>query len=198
MNLRTRLAAMLLLFSFASLTSAQDKNAPTPGDPDMEAAMHAMMPGPEHVRLARLAGDWTYTSKLTMEGMPPEETEGTATITVVMDGRFLHEQSEGTMMGQPFQAAKLMGFNNGSRKYEAVWTYTMGTNMMTMTGTSDDNGKTIAMKAEWTNEVGARESVTITYRIADDDHFTVTLGGGKMPDGSAGPEMEVSYSRKKK
>ena len=165
--------------------------------PEMQAAMQAMMPGPAHQRLAKLAGDWTTKTKLAGHGAPPEETEGTAKITVVMGGHFINQEDSGTTMGMPFTSAKLMGYNNGSKKYEAVWTYTLGTNMMTMTGTSEDEGKTIKCSASFENEMGAKETFNITYKIADDDHFTVVFDGGKMPDGSPGPTMETSYTRKK-
>ena len=165
--------------------------------PEMQAAMQAMMPGPAHQRLAKLAGEWTSKSKLAIHGAPREETEGTAKITVVMDGRFIHQEDSGTTMGMPFTSAKLMGYNNGSKKYEAVWTYTLGTNMMNMTGTSAYEGKTIKFSSSFDNEVGVKETFNITYKIADDDHFAIVLDGGKMPDGSPGPTMETTYTRKK-
>jgi hypothetical protein len=165
--------------------------------PEMKAAMEAMLPGPAHEKLAKLAGEWTTRSKLAVPGQPPEETEGTSKIAVVMDGRFIHQEDSGTMMGMPVKSAKLMGFNNGSKKYEAVWTYSLGTNMMTMTGTSDDGGKTIKCSASFDNEMGVKETLNVTYKLSDDDHFTVVLDGGKMPDGTPGPTMETTYTRKK-
>lgn len=165
---------------------------------EMQAAMAAMMPGPAHQKLAKLAGEWTAKTKLSMgSSMPPEEAEGQSRITVVMDGRFIHEEFSGTMHGMPFKSAKIMGFNNGSKKYEAVWTYTMGTNMMVMTGTSPDEGKTINCTATFDNEVGVKETLKVTYRMVDDDHFNVVLEAGKMPDGTPGPVMEMAYERKK-
>jgi hypothetical protein len=165
--------------------------------PEMKAAMEAMPPGPAHQRLVKLAGDWMVKAKLVAPGAPAEETEGTAKITSVMEGRFIHEEDSGLMMGMPYKGAKLMGYNNGSKKYEAVWTYTLGTGMMTMTGTSPDEGKTIKLAASFANEIGVQETLNVTYTFSDDDHFTVTLDGGKMPDGSPGPVMESAYTRKK-
>jgi hypothetical protein len=164
---------------------------------DMKAAMAAMMPGEAHGKFAKLAGEWTTKSKLAMAGAPSEETDGESKFVVVLGGRFLHEEHQGTMMGEPFQSAKLLGYNNGSKKYEAVWTYTMGTGMMTMTGASDDGGKTIKFDAVWDNEIGVREKITVKYTFADDDHFVIWMGGGEMPDGSPGTEMELTYTRKK-
>jgi hypothetical protein len=222
---RTVIGVMVVcgLLLAAGVVSAQEKKAPpappakapaAPGEkkpgaetkpgmpggemsPEMKAAMEAMQPGPAHEKLAKLAGEWTYKTKLSGAGMPPEETEGTAKITVVMDGRFIHEEAVGTMMGMPFKGARLMGYNSGAKKYEAVWTYSLGTNMMTMSGPSEDAGKTIKMNASFENEMGAKETVNVTYKIADDDHFTVIMDGGKMPDGTPGPVMETNYARKK-
>jgi hypothetical protein len=211
MRTRRLLGSLLTLgLLLPATTSAQDK-PPTPPkaddkpampgegemSPEMKAAMEAMQPGPAHAKLAKLAGEWTTSAKLAMAGAPGEETAGTSKITVVMGGRFIHEESAGMMHGMQYQSAKLMGYNNGSKKYEAVWTYTMGTGMMTMTGASTDDGKTITFNAAWDNEIGVKETATITYKMTDDDHFTVTLAAGDMPDGSAGPKMEVVYTRKK-
>jgi hypothetical protein len=135
-------------------------------------------------------------SKLSVPGQPPGETEGTSKIVVVLDGRFIRQEDSGTMMGMPFRSAKLLGYNNGSKKYEAVWLYTLGTNMMTMTGTSDDDGKTVKCNASFDNEMGVKETLNVTYKFIDDDHFTTILDGGKMPDGSPGPVMEMAYTRK--
>jgi hypothetical protein len=166
--------------------------------PEMEAAMKAMTPGPPHQKLAKLAGNWTAKSKLIHDpSAPAEETECTAKLAMDMDGRFLVEEFTGTMMGMPFTSTKLLGYNNGSKKYEGVWRYTLGTGIMTLSGTSDDGGKTIKCDASFDNEIGVRETITITYKFLDDDHFTVQMAAGKMPDGTPGPVMEVSYTRKK-
>lgn len=205
------LVSVLLIGLVASTAWAQDKPATPPKgedrpaaqdphgemSPEMKAAMAAMQPGPAHEKLAKLAGDWTVLSKLTMPGAPAEETTGAARIVVVMGGRFIHEEATGTMHGMEFSSAKLLGYNNGSKKYEGIWTYTMGTAIMSLNGTSDDDGKTVKCTATWDNEIGVKESMTITYRFTDDDHFSIAMDAGKMPDGSAGPVLELAYTRKK-
>ncbi len=162
-----------------------------------EAGMRAMQPGPAHQKLAALAGAWTYKSKMSMPGQSAEESEGTAKLSMILDGRFLHEENAGTMMGMPFQGGKLLGYNNGSKKYEGVWMYTLGTGMLLLSGTSDDDGKTVRCTASFDNEVGIRETMNVTYKFTDNDHFSVLLEGGKMPDGSPGPVMEATYTRVK-
>lgn len=190
----------------ADKPGAENPPAPTappagmpPGEltPEMKAAMEAIMPGLAHQKLAKLAGDWTVKVKLTAPGAPPEESEASSKIMMVLDGRFLHEDYTGTMMGMPFRSNHVLGYNNGSKKYEGTWVYSMGTSIMNLKGASTDDGKTITCEATFDNESGVRETMTITYKFADDDHFTVSLDAGKMPDGTAGPVMEMAYTRKK-
>ena len=162
---------------------------------DMQKMMQAIMPGPMHERLARLAGEWTTASTLTVAGMPPEETVGSAKIMMVLDGRFVHEDMQETMMGQPVRASHLWGYNNGSKKFESVWAYTMSTGLMTMTGETKDDGRTIQWTAQFDNESGIRETLTVTHTFVSENEFSVELVGGKMPDGSDGPRMKTTYKR---
>lgn len=176
-----------------------------PGDPhggmsaeEMAEMMKMMLPGPAHQKLAKYVGDWNVKSTMTHgPGAPSEATEGTSKIDMVLDGRFFHEEKAGTMMDMPMKSAHLLGYNNGSKKYEGVWMYTMGTGMMMLSGESKDGGKTVVCTATFDNEMGIKESMAITYTFTDDDHFSWKLDAGKMPDGSPGPVMEAHYTRKK-
>lgn len=173
------------------------KGAAPKSEPEMEAAMAAMMPGPMHGRLTALAGDWETRSRLEMAGQEPAESSGTATLKAELGGRFIHETGRGEMMGMPTEHFKLWGYNAGSKKFEAVWTWTMSTGLLSMVGETKDDGKSIEWKAWFDNEVGVREDFKALTTFVDDDHFTVKLYGGKMPDGTPGPTMLVEYSRKK-
>jgi hypothetical protein len=167
----------------------------------MQAAMaEAGKPGPEHEALAKRAGEWTTTTRFDMgEGQPAMTSTGTAKISMILGGRFQVEDGEGTMMGQPYTSHKMLGFNKATRKYEGVWTYTMSTGMMTMSGASTDGGKTTQYEATVTEAPGAPEHFWITVTNTDDDHFTVRLSM-QSPDGKQGQPgavMETTYTRKK-
>jgi Protein of unknown function (DUF1579) len=217
------IAAGALLAGFQAATQPGKKPAPSPGakspppsgdkpaapktpPPGMDDAMQKAMeaaakPGPEHARLAKRAGEWTSKTSMTMGGKPlppemgPSEASGTATIKTILGGRFIQQDDSGTMMGQPFTATRVIGYNNGSKKYEATWMYTMGTGMMMMTGESKDSGKTVEWNASFDNEMGVKEAIHITTTEIDDDHFTVSM---KSTDPAAGDMvMEAKYTRKK-
>ncbi len=153
-------------------------------------------PGPAHQRLARFVGEWETTSRLTMPGRASIESAGASRFSSILGGRFLSEDDRGTMNGAEFQSQKLWGFNTDSQKYESVWTYTGATSMMTMTGVSKDDGKTVVYDASYEGARGRREQMVIIMRVADDDHFSITIAP-KLPEGESAPAFETSYIRKK-
>jgi hypothetical protein len=173
---------------------ADDKKAPDV--PDLQEEMRNALPGPVHEQLAKRVGEYTTTVKFHIKpDAPPIETAGTAKITTALDGRFLVEENKGKMFGQPNNGMRLMGYNNASKQYEGTWTYSMSTAIMTLSGTSKDDGKTIHWNATFTDGRG-KQNLQVLSRYLDDDHFVVELTA-KNPDGSPGPTMEMAYTRKK-
>jgi hypothetical protein len=174
---------------------AKPAKPPAPGERDMAAMMQAAQPSEAHKGLAKRAGEFTTISKFSMPGMPEQTSKGTSKLTMILGGRFLSEDATGEMMGAPYTSLKLVGYNNESKKYEAVWAYTQSTAMMMMTGTSDDDGKTINYTAS-VESVNGKETFGVKMTQPDDDHFKVEMLI-KMPDGSAGPTYSTEYTRKK-
>lgn len=153
-------------------------------------------PGPMHQHMGTLAGEWTTVTKF--RGTPdakPVETEGRATLSMILDGRFLREESSGKFMGKDVKSVKLYGYNMDSKHFESVWMYTESTAMLTMTGIpEEESGKT-----NWTGHVevnGGKMDFRLVTQLQDDDHFTVSMYG-KGPDGKDGPSFETTYTRKK-
>ena len=153
-------------------------------------------PGPAHQRLAKLVGEWETASKFTMPGQAAVESTGASRFSSILGGRFLSEDDRGTMNGAEFQSQKLWGFNSESQKYESVWTYTGATSMMIMTGVSKDEGKTVVYDASYEGARGRRAQMVVTMKVADDDHFSITIAP-KLPEGESAPAFESSYTRKK-
>ena len=159
---------------------------------DEEQMMRDAQPGEPHRQLAKLAGDWTYTTRLAMPGQEPMESKGTAKMMMTLDGRFLHEQSNGEMMGMPVTTTRVLGYNNATKNYEAVWTWTMNTGMLLLKGPSPDGGKTINLDGGY-EEQGGKQKMVVKMSILGDDHFTYELGHGD-PNGAV---LTMDYQRKK-
>jgi len=156
----------------------------------------ADQPGAVHKQMARWAGEYTTSSKFFAKpGQPSAATTGTATIRSILDERFLSEENAGTMLGQPYTGMHLYGYNNATGKYEATWVYTGSTATMTLTGTSKDDGRTIEYTAS-IDQKGTKMTLYVVLKHVDDDKFTVELYA-KNKDGSKGPTLETTYTRKK-
>jgi hypothetical protein len=127
---------MVVLCLAPLVVSSGEKKA----DPKKAAAT----PGPAHQQLAKLVGEYTTVSKFTLKpGDDAKESHGTAKLKTILGGRFLVEESTGSLFGQKTGSMHLLGYNNGTGKYEGTWVYTGSTGMMNLTGTSKDDGKTI-------------------------------------------------------
>lgn len=164
---------------------------------DEAAAEGDDQPGPAHARLMKLAGNWKVTVKLEMDGIPPMESTGSMKVSAELGGRFLHERGGSEAAGQQTEEFKMWGYNNASKKYEGVWTWTLATGLLHLTGESKDDGKTIDWEAWYYNRSGNKEEFKVQHAFTDDDHFSVKLFGGKLQDGTPGPTMNISYARNK-
>ncbi|MFZ1556339.1 MAG: DUF1579 family protein, partial [Nitrospira sp.] len=95
----------LALVMTASLGEAKEKKHDKQMDPQamMELWQKLAQPGEPHKAFAGLAGTWTTTTKEWMEpGKPPTEASGTADMKMLLGGRFLYQEFNSQMMGQPF------------------------------------------------------------------------------------------------
>jgi hypothetical protein len=185
MGMMGLLAAVLLA---AAVAGADDKSAKQP---------QAWKPGPVHQHLASLVGEYTTVSTFHFKpGDPGRETKGSCKLTSILGGRFLMEDNSGSLLGQPTTSMHLSGYNEGSQQYEGTWIYTGSTSMMSLRGTSKDDGKTIEWTGTFTEAPGNEKTLYVTQHFIDADHFTSELYT-KNPDGSKGPTLKTSYTRKK-
>jgi hypothetical protein len=180
--------AGLLLVSLAAMSQEKTNKDEAPAADKLS---------PEHEALAGLAGDYRTVAKFWMKpGDEPLVSKGTAKITSVLGGRFLLEENTGTQFGKPIQGLRLVGYNSGTKQYQAAWTYSMSTAIMTLTGTSKGAGKPIEWTGTYTDENGKKQTLYVITRKIDADQLVVDLFG-KTADGKKGPTLETTYVRKK-
>ena len=115
---------------------------------DMQACIIAGTPGKMHQFLAEGAGDWTGKNTMWMTpGADPIKTECTATVSPMMDGRFVKCEMKGEMPGMgPYNGYGLYGFDNVSKKFQSVWLDNHGTGMMVGEGELSSDGKVLTWK----------------------------------------------------
>ena len=143
MQTRITLAVAALFVSAVALAAD-----PPQMSPEQKAMMDKMAkaatPGAPHAMLTKMAGEWSCKVKYQMDPSQPwQESQSTATVTGLMDGRYIQEVDSGQMGGMPFNGMGLYGFDNVSGKYVSTWIDNMGTGIMSSVGTADASGKVI-------------------------------------------------------
>ncbi|MGQ0812610.1 MAG: DUF1579 domain-containing protein [Nitrospiraceae bacterium] len=188
----------LCLVMSASLVAAKEKK------PEKQVDMQAMMetyqklatPGEPHKQLASMSGSWNTKTKSWMEpNKPPREETGACEQKMVMDGRFLHAECTGNMMGQPFTGIGVTGYDNHTKKYVSTWMDSMGTGIYFMEGTAGADGKTITQTGSYNDPIEGPMKLRAVTKLVDENTETFTMyGTGKR--GKDMKMMEITYTRK--
>jgi hypothetical protein len=203
MKTLTIVAAALLLT--APIRSLLADEAKTGGPPQMSPAEQKMMekymkaatPGPQHQKLAKMAGKWKLqVSSWMAPGAPPMKSEATAEFTSIMGGRFLQQEVKGTMPGdQAFEGRGIEGYDNVTKESFATWVDNMGTGQMVLHGKCAPEAKKCTYKGTMPDAVaGKAVPVTEMMTITDDDHFTFEMHG-PGPGGKQFKMLEIAYTR---
>ncbi len=165
----------------------------------MQAAMEQMTKtGAEHAALARAVGTWDVQSSMWMApGAPPVVSKASATFSQILGGKWLRQDYQGDMMGQPYVGQSTIGYDTMTKQYVATWIDGFSTGMMVMAGKSSDGGKTIT----WTSEMpfcpmtGGPIAMRYVEAWASADHMTFTMF--QTPKGGTeSKSMELVYSRR--
>lgn len=195
-------AAALLLAAPIRSAGAEEPKATTP--PKMSAAEQKMMekymkaatPGPEHQRLAKMAGKWKLQVTSWMApGAPPMKSEGTAEFTPLLGGRYLQQEVKGNMADQPFEGRGIEGYDNVTKESFGTWMDSMSTGLMVMRGKCPAAAKKCTYKGSMPDAVaGKAVPVTQIVTYTDDDHFSFEMHG-PGPGGKNFKMMEIAYAR---
>jgi hypothetical protein len=198
MRLRDLILVALCVVLMNSVALAKDKKSDKPMDQQamMEVWKQLATPGEPHKLFATLAGSWTTTTKEWMEpGKPPTESTGTAEMKMLLDGRFLYQEYNAQMMGQPFSGVGIDAYDNMTKKYMTAWIDTMGTGIFMMEGTASADGKTITLKGSHPEPGGGKMTHRAVWKIVDNDTQTFGMYGAHH-GGKEMKVLEITYTRK--
>lgn len=181
---------MFLFFGSFSINSFAQNND------DMKKWMDYMTPGKEQQDLAKMNGDWVYTSKFWMDPNAPAQTsEGLATCEMLLGGRYQQMTVTGKMMGMDFRGIGVTGFDNAKKVWVSSWIDNFGTGLMYMEGTYDDASKKIVFTGNMVDPTSGKDvAVKQTVKVLDDNNVLM-----EMFDNSHGKEfktMEINYTKK--
>jgi hypothetical protein len=166
----------------------------------MEAMMAAMQPGPEHERLARLAGSWDL--EITMwsgPGGPSQTMKATAENRMILGNRFLESRTTGGAPPMVIEALSIVGFDRRFKRYTTVGFDTWGTYYVTGAGTMQDS--LVTMHGTDDDPIAGHTQVyDILLRFVDDDTYVtgVTFTDSVHTKGK-GPfkAVEIVHRRRK-
>lgn len=190
--------SVICLTIFTILAIAKEKPAHKGMDPQAMMDLYKKMatPGAPHKLFASLAGSWdTKTKEWMMPNKPPVESTGTVEMKMLLDGRFLQQDWNGQMMGQPYTGIGITGYDNVSKRYVTTWLDTMSTGMFTMEGTANSNGKVITLRGEHPEPGGSVMTHRAIWKIVDDKNQTFEMYGAHHGTKET-KMMEIIYTRK--
>ncbi|MCG6143847.1 DUF1579 domain-containing protein [Leptospira bandrabouensis] len=98
--------------------------------------------GPHH-QLQKLLGHWSGKTKTWFEkDVLTDESNAEATITTLLDGRFISIDYHSSLDGKPFVGKMILGFDIPYQRYTSSWidSFHMGTQIMLSSGESKGNG----------------------------------------------------------
>jgi hypothetical protein len=124
--MRRRTALLLLLAAGSAPAGAQaPRAAPAALDEDRQ-------------RLAGFVGSWSiHMTFWPQPNAAPQESDGTAVIRWVLDGRYIEQRQDCPMMGRPASGIGYTGFDDIAREYVAVWMDDLDASMLQTRGTFD-------------------------------------------------------------
>jgi hypothetical protein len=187
-----------LMFTLMASSSGRAIQAETEASrQQLREQLQTVFPGPHQMQLAKRIGQYTTVTKYWPKpDAGPIESIGSSTITGIMDGRFLLEESSATMTAQPASGMRIFGYNNSSQEYEASWVYAGSTEIISLRGTSADGDSTVNYAGTLSGPHDRKDPLSVSIHQINDDHFVVTLriGASDSPDRS---QCETTYTRKK-
>jgi hypothetical protein len=157
----------------------------------------AATPGDGHRKLEPLVGKWKLTTRMWMGPGEPTVTEGTSEAKWILGGRYLHEEVNSEMMGQPLHGLGLTGYDNFNQRYQTFWIDNMGTAMTLAQGEVDAAGKVFTFQGTMddpgTNERG--KPLKMVVRIVNEDLHVFEMYD--LTHGEGVKAFEIEYARVK-
>lgn len=202
------LLAMSLVVSGPAITQSQKADPPDPfgeevptDDPAPEsprshlAALGA--PGKHHEYLQTGIGSWELTIKVwRTPDTEPVVSAGKAEARWILGNRFVETSYEGEILGQPFEARSVEGYDNHAKEYVSTWRDTMGTYTMLFRGECDEDCQVRTVSADITDPASGQKLINkrVTTAVDEDSYtyesFIVTASGEEFKN------MELAAQRR--
>ncbi len=183
----------IIIFTlFAACTLfAQDEQM----DAEMKAWTEYMTPGDMHNMLSELTGEWKTITKTWMApDAEPMVSEGSVSSEMILGGRYLQMNHEGTTMGMPFSGISIEGYDNVKKKFVNIWIDNMGTGIAHSEGVYDPETKTITYTGTMSDPVTKQDTKFKNYfKFGETEHLFSMYAD---VNGQEHKWMEMKYVKK--
>ena len=133
-------------------------------------------PGAAHKRFAKLEGSWETSTRAWMEpGQPPVESKGSCEQKMILGGRYLQQEYQGELMGQPFSGINLMAFDNHTKKVVSTWIDSMSTGIYFFEGEAGGNQRTLTQECRYDDPVKGPSVWRSVTRFVNDNKIVFEM-----------------------
>jgi hypothetical protein len=138
----------------------------------MQIWMDYMTPGQIHEMMAKSVGEWKTINKYWMDpSAEPMVTEGTATIEMILGGRYQSAKHTGMVMGMPMEGISLTGYDNASGEFTSIWIDNLGTGTAVAKGKYDEATGLLTMSGSMVDPMTKGETqFKQVLKVLDDNH----------------------------
>ncbi len=134
----------ITLTLIAVFVTAAYLNVAAQSDAEMKAWTEYMTPGDVHKMMAKWDGEWNEDMTMWMApGAPAQKNTASCVNKMIMGGRYQSSTHTGSFNGMPFEGISTVGYDNAKKMFVSTWIDNMGTGIMVMEGTWDDQTKTM-------------------------------------------------------
>lgn len=154
-------------------------------------------PGKYHEYLAAGIGSWELTIQVwrTPDG-EPVVSAGKAEAHWILENRFVETSYEGEILGHPFEARSVEGYDNQAKEYVSTWRDTMGTYTMTFRGDCDEECQVRTVSAEITDPVSGQKLTNKRVTTVVDENSYTYESYIVTPSGAEFKNMELVAQRR--
>jgi len=191
-ELKKSFLIFLLLLSSMTFIDAQQEDAQAEG---MKVWTEYMTPGPMHEMMAKSVGNWKTISRFWMDPSgEPMETEGTGKTEMILGGRYQKSTHNSTMMGMPTEGIFLMGYDNATEEFTAIWIDNIGTGTAIAKGRYDESTKSITLNGTMVDPMSKQDmNFREVYKFLDNDHHLLEMY--MVYNGQESKSMEIEFVR---
>ena len=202
--LSTAVLALVAVLQAGGGAAKADKVSADPADHDVAAMMkrwqEACTPNENHAKLAQFVGTWDTETSMWMggPGAPATKSKGTSEIKWLVQGRWLVEEAQGSMMGMPIRTFSTIGYDNFKRKYVSSVVNSMTTTVLTAEGNFDQSGKNLITYGLMDEPMTGEHDKCVRYvtRIVDADKIVFEVHDLAIGESNT-RVVEIAYARRK-